>query len=234
MNVITYISILIAALYINVSFIIQIAFFDRLQSEWLDYLGLDNFDSSKSHYAENILAYAVTVIVYIACLIYRKAAYRRILKEKYLHQKYPEKFVKKASGGGIKARKFVKSRKNATMFQSLLIQFSNLTKNPQMHLFIFRFLLFAWVFLYFSFQSIVPLFCLWYSFIYIKETRFIFILKYVYLPLLFLIFYFDYAVNIDGLFGKKIYSDNNRRFGIFQYEPAFVHLLFQIFTLFYG
>lgn len=233
MNVITYISILVAALYVNVSFVIQIAFFDSIQTDWLGYIGLDNFDSNKDSYLENISAYAITVVVYITCLIYRKAAYRHSLKEKYLQQKYPEKFVKKTSGGGLKVRKFNKSRKNVSMVQSIFIQLTNLFKNPFMHLFIVRIFLFFWIFLYFAFQSLVPLFCLWHSIIYIKREFFMNALKYFYLPLLFLIFYFDYAVNIEGMFGKRIYSVENRRYGIFRYDPSFVHLLFQISTLFY-
>ena len=103
---------------------------------------------------------------------------------------------------------------------------------------IFRFSLFIWVYLYFTFQSLLPLLMLWHSLIYGKKNFFIGGMKYVYLPLLWLVFFFHYIVNINNfikdVFNKDIYTDNNQRYGIYKYKPAFIHLLFQISTLFYG
>ena len=76
------------------------------------------------------------------------------------------------------------------------------------------------------------------SLIYRNRTRYLTWIKFVYLPILWLIFYFHYVVNVEGFlkeaFGVNIFKPINRRFGIFDYNPAFPHLLFQIFTLFYG
>jgi hypothetical protein len=189
-------------------------------------VGLDSFDDKNDRFAENVGGYAVTVIVYIVCLIYRKAAYRHKMKEKYLQQKYPEKFIQKASGG-LKVRKFNR-RKAKNSWQSLLNEIINLIKNPFLHLMIFRFFLFFWVFLYFSFQSLVPLFIFWDSLIYRNRVRLLNFMKYLYIPILYAIMFFHYIINIRGLFNKDIFKPSNRRYGFFDYHPPFIHLLFQV------
>jgi hypothetical protein len=155
MNVIAYLSVAIAALYINSSFIIQIELFEKIQGKnVLNWLGLDNFDKGNKHFAENIAGYAITVLVYIVCLIYHKASSRYKIKMKYLKENGKLK-LKMQTSKGFRARKFKK--KQETTWQSLKKQIIHLLKNPYAHLLFFRFCLFGWIFLYFSFQSLVPL-----------------------------------------------------------------------------
>lgn len=65
MSIITYCSVAVAAVYINISFIIQIALFENIQNRWLDFVGLDSFNSDNDRFAENVSGYAITVVVYI-------------------------------------------------------------------------------------------------------------------------------------------------------------------------
>lgn len=53
MNVITYSSLLISALFISLSFIIQIKCFEGIQSDWTDYVGLDNFNTDNPNFEES-------------------------------------------------------------------------------------------------------------------------------------------------------------------------------------
>lgn len=209
MSIITYCSIVVAALYINVSFIIQIALFENIQNSWIDFVGLDNFDSNNPNFAENIAGYAVTVCVYIVCLIYLKAVSRFRIKMKYLEQRHPERFLKQITSG-LRARKF-KKKKNLSIWETFLRQILTIVKNPYLHLLIFRFCLFGWIFLYFAFQSLIPLFLLCHSVVYHNRERFMSVLKYFYLPLMWLIFFFNYVINIKGLFNVSIYTADNWR-----------------------
>ena len=108
MSTITYICIIVAAVYINASFIIQIPWINSSNPRWIDWVGLDNFSSKNDKFIENICGYAVTVIVYITSLIYRKAASRYSIKEKYMKQRYPENFIQK---DGIQLKRFLRKRK---------------------------------------------------------------------------------------------------------------------------
>jgi len=236
MSSITYICIFVAAVYINASFIIQIPILSVNDEKWIDWIGLDNFSSGNSKFKENISGYAITVVVYITCLIYRKAARRYTLKDAYMRQRYPEKFVQKSTGS-TKLKK-LRKKKNMGSLHTLSEQMKTFLKNPYAHLMVFRFTLFIWMYLYFSFQSLLPMVMLWHSLIYKNRQHFMGALKYLYLPLLWLIFFFHYFVNIQSfmkeVFDGDIYTKNNRRYGIFYYEPPFPHLLFQIITLSYG
>ena len=150
----------------------------------------------------------------------------------YMREKYPEKYARSLTSG-LKFRAF-KKRRGRTRWQTLKAQIMTLLKNPYLHLMIFRLCCFGWIFLYFSFQSIVPLFLLCHSVIYKRKEIFLPIMKYFYIPALWLIFFFHYIVNIHNLFNDSLYKPSNYRFGIFKYNPAFIHLLYQIFSIFYG
>lgn len=232
MSIITYCSVAVAAVYINVSFIIQIALFENIQNRWLDFVGLDSFNSDSDRFAENVSGYAITVVVYIVCLIYLKAASRSKIKTMYMREKYPEK-VAKAQTSGLKFKAFRK-KKAKTRCQTFKTQVMTILKNPYLHLMVFRLCCFGWIFLYFSFQSLVPLFLLCHSVVYKRKEIFLPIVKYFYIPALWLIFFFHYIVNIHNLFSESIFKSSNYRFGIFKYNPAFIHLLYQIFSIFYG
>ena len=52
-DIITYCSLALSAFVINISFIIQIEFFEKIQSEWLDWVGLDNFDYKNPKFAQS-------------------------------------------------------------------------------------------------------------------------------------------------------------------------------------
>jgi len=232
MNVITWISIAAAALYINLSFVFQIKLIGLSDNKWLTQFGLDSFNQNSSHAGENIAAYAITVIVYIVCLIYRKAASRQAAKTIYIDSKNKIIKMNSQASSGLRARRFRK--KNLTTFQSIARQISHLIKNPYLHLMVFRLFLFGWIFLYFSFQSLVPLFLFCHSIVYHNRVRFISWVKYFYLPLMWFIFFFHYIINIEGLFSDSIFREENRRFGFFFYNPSFIHLAYQLITLFYG
>ena len=114
-----------------------------------------------------------------------------------------------------------------------------MVKNPYAHLMIFRVCLFFWVFIWFNFQSLLPLMMLWYSMVFIDRKFYLNTLKYFQLPLLWLIMFFNYIVNIQQLmydiFGERAYEGEwTNRYGVWKYDVPFPHLLLQIFTLFYG
>lgn len=179
-----------------------------------------------------MIGYSFTVCVYIVNLIYIKATYRYKMKMKYLEVRYPERFKNGVPITPIKPK--LKRKEDTGLLQTLGIQIMFLIKNPYLHLLIFRFCCFGWIFLYFCFQSLVSLAILLHSIVYINEKSFMNALKFIYMPLLWLVFMFNYIVNIQSLFDDSLYISENWRFGIFYYEPAFIHLLFQLFTLFYG
>ena len=177
----------------------------------------------------DLAAYLLIVFVYIASLTYMKASTRMSAKLRYLEHKYPSKINKK-----LNLKKYTKKSKTANSTMKSII---NLVKfqinNPHLHLYILRFCTFGWIYLYFCFQSVLPLIFLLHSIIYTSRPLLLTWLKFVYTPGLWLIFSFNYIVNIKGMFDDSIYKKENNRFGIFNYKPAFIHLLFQLFTCFY-
>lgn len=52
MKGVVFAALIVSALYINISFIIQIEFFEKIQNDWMDYVGLDNFDSDNPRFKE--------------------------------------------------------------------------------------------------------------------------------------------------------------------------------------
>ena len=148
---ITIIAIFISAIYINASIIIQIKYFHAENNTQLIWIGLAHFsifdgedgEVYRMHIGETIAEYVLTIAVYITCLIYRKAAYRHGLKEKYMRQKYPERYLKRRLGLEVKRGKTgKKNRINSCL--KIVLECLNLLKNPYVHMMIFRFLLFVW------------------------------------------------------------------------------------------
>ena len=136
MGVITYLCIFIAAVYITASFIIQIPLINDSSPTWVDWIGLDNFSKDNVDFRENVSGYAITVGVYITALIYRKAAYRHSQKERYMKQRYPERYILNKDGA-IKLKDFQKKKKS-TLWDSILYNTKVIVKNPYAHLMVFR------------------------------------------------------------------------------------------------
>ncbi len=168
-------------------------------------------------------------------MVYKKAASRFRKKEKYLKQKYPERFIT-ANSNNLSSRTIIRKKTNS--FIKIFQEIINTLKNPYAHLMIFRFLVFVWADLYFSLPSLLPLLILFHSFVFDERKFYISCLKFMYLPLLWLIFLYHYIVNIEGfvkeVFGMDIFTVKNRRYGMYNYDSPFLHLLFQFITLFYG
>ena len=110
----------------------------------------------------DLAAYLLIVFVYIASLTYMKASTRMSAKLRYLKHKYPSKINKK-----LNLKKYTKKSKTANSTMKSII---NLVKfqinNPHLHLYILRFCTFGWIYLYFCFQSVLPLIFLLHSIIY--------------------------------------------------------------------
>lgn len=153
------------------------------------------------------------------------------MKMKYLEKKYPERAIRIS---GVPKRDKLIRKDEETLLETLLYQIRSIIVNEQLHFLIFRLCWFIWIYLYFCFQSLLPLLLLCHSIIYINEKFFLDVLKYFYMPIFWLIMMFNYIINIQSLFDSNIYTENNYRFGIFYYSPAFPHLAFQLFSLFYG
>ena len=153
-----------------------------------------------------------------------KASTRMNAKTRYLRHKYPNRYNQK-NIDILKLKK--KIQETSSTIKSLINQIKLQLKNPYMHLFVLRFLAFVWMYLYFCFQSIVPLFFLLHSIVYRSELWLITCLKFFYTPALWLVYSFDYIVNIKNIFDDSLYVQKNNRFGVFEYKPAFPHLLFQ-------
>lgn len=190
----------------------------------VSYYAISNFNIDLS-------AYVFIVIVYIASLLYMKASTRMSAKNRYLRHKFPNKYNKK-NLDILKLKKKIEDT-NSTLKSIINAIFLQL-KNPHLHLFVLRFLAFLWMYLYFCFQSIVPLAFLLHSVVYRSESWLIACLKFFYTPLLWLVFGFDYVINIKNMFDEGIYVYKNYRFGLYDYKPAFPHLLFQLFTCSYA
>lgn len=119
---------------------------------------------------------------------------------------------------------------NTSLLKNIASQLRAMSKNPYLHLFLLRGCVFIWMYLYFCFQSLVFLMMLFHSVIYSSQIGFIWTMKTFYAPLFWVVFMFDYVVNIHGMWSSSMYKEENYRFGIFEYNPAFPHLLFQMFT----
>ena len=149
----------------------------------------------------------------------------------YLEKRYPERAIRISNSS--KKEKPIR-HEDTTLLETLVDQIKTIVINQYLHLLIFRFCWFIWIYLYFCFESLLPLTILWHSIIYVDEIVFINALKFLYMPLFWLIMMFNYIVNIQSLFDSSLYIKENYRYGIFYYNPAFPHLAFQLFTLFYG
>ena len=149
---------------------------------------------------------------------------------KYLKVNYPERIVKMNL---LKKRKTGMRRSKQSSWETIKYQLTSWVKNPYLHLMVVRFCCFGWIFLYYCFPSLILLVLLCHSIIYKDSRKFFPTLKYFYLPIIWLVFLFNYVINIEALFSDDIFTKDNRRFGIYDYSPAFPHLLYQLFTLFY-
>ena len=175
----------------------------------------------------------MVVLVYIISLIYIKASSRMSAKIKHLGIKQGNNHgLKQMSSANMRFKK--KNDDKESFLSNLLTQIRLMVKNPYMHMFVLRLCTFVWIYLYFCFQSIIPLFFLLHSVVYTSETIFLGFMKYLYVPGLWLILIFDYVVNIDNMWDDSIYTVSNYRYGIFHYEHAFPHLMVQLFTCTYA
>ena len=110
MGVVSYICVFIAAGYIVASFIVQIPIVSSSNPTWIEWIGLDNFSDSNVKFKENVSGFAITTLVYIMALIYRKTATRYSQKERYIRQRYPERFVKTGKDK-VKLKDLMKKKK---------------------------------------------------------------------------------------------------------------------------
>ena len=52
MTFIVYVTFILSAVYINISFVIQIEYFKSINYSWLDYMGLDSFNTHSDLFEE--------------------------------------------------------------------------------------------------------------------------------------------------------------------------------------